>query len=254
MPGKKTDLCNYSEYAMTPVELAVSAAAAMIAVAAAAYIFYRSAALSAALSPLGLIYLPYRKRLQITRRKDALKNQFKDLLYSLSSGMMAGKSIETALREARADLEIIYPDQETLIIREVDVMLRRIRLNETIDEAFGDLAARSGIDDIESFCGVLSTCRRMGGNLVEIVKNTTNILGDKMEIRNEIDVLLAQRRFEKKILNAMPLVLITALSATSKDYMAPVFGTLTGRLIMTAAIALIALSWLISEKITRINV
>ncbi|MCL2060646.1 MAG: pilus assembly protein TadB [Oscillospiraceae bacterium] len=248
------EFCNYNEYRMSRAELLLSAAAAMLAVFFATYVFYRSIALCAVISPLGLFYLPYRRKRQIAKRREALKQQFRDMLYSLSSSLMAGKTMESALREVRGDLEVIYPDPETAIIREVDIILRRTLLNETVDAALYDLAERSGIEDIESFCDVLSTCRKMGGNLVEIVKNTTNILGDKMEIKNEIDVLLAQRRFEKKVLNIMPVALILVLSLTAKDYIEPVFSTLVGKLVMSVSIALIALSWLISEKIMNIDV
>lgn len=249
-----TEVNNYNEYRMSKPEKFFTAFVAMLTVGAAAYLFYQNLFISAAASPLGLIYLPYRRRRQIERRRDALKSQFRDMLYSLSSSLMAGKTMEAALREVRADLEIIYPDPHTAIIRETDVMIRKINLNETVETAFRDLAARSGVDDIENFCGVLATCRLMGGNLVEIVKNTTNILGDKMEIKNEIDVLLAQRRFEKRILNAMPIALIFTLSITAKDYIAPVYATLAGKAVMTVALMLIAASWFISGKIMRIDV
>ena len=248
------EINNYNEYRMRAAEALISAACAVLAVGAAAYVFYRSVPLCAFISPLGLLYLPYRRKRLIAKRRDELKLQFRDMLYALSSSLMAGKSMESALRELRGDLEILYPDPETAIIREVDIMLRKILLNESLDSALNDLAERSGIEEIESFCDVVATCRKMGGNLVEIVKNTTNILGDKMEIKNEIDVLLAQRRFEKKVLNVMPVALITVLSMTAKDYIEPVFTTVIGRLVMTAAIALLALSWFISEKIMDIDV
>jgi len=249
-----SELHNYNEYRMAKSEMVLSALVAMAAVFAVAYVFYRSMPLCAIVSPIGLFYLPYRRKRRILRRKDELKQQFRDMLYSLSSSLMAGKTMESALRESRADLEILYPDPEASINREIGLILRKIMLNETIDVALNDLAERSGIEDIESFCNVLATCRKTGGNLVEIVKNTTNILGDKMEIKNEIDVLLAQRKFEKKILNIMPVALVFVLSMTAKDYIEPVFTTLTGRLVMTAAIAMIALSWWISERIMDIQV
>ena len=245
---------NYKDYKMSGPEKVLSAAAAIAAVFAVAYVFFRSVPICAILSSLGLVYLPYRRRRQTEKLRDALKHQFKDLLYSLSSSLMAGRTMESALREVRGDLDILYPDPETAINREVDILLRKILLNETIDSALYDLAERSGIEDIRSFCNVLATCRKMGGNLVEIVKNTTTILGDKMEIKNEIDVLLAQRNFEKKVLNVMPVALILVLSLTAKDYIEPVFTTLLGRLVMCAALGLIAVSWVISEKIMKIDV
>ena len=254
MSDVNMEFYNYNEYRMSGAEKFLSAVVAMGAVCAVAYIFYRSIPLCIICSPAGLFYLPYRRKRLIVKRRDALKQQFRDMLYSLSSSLMAGKAMESALREVRGDLEILYPDPETAIIREVDIILRKLLLNETIDVALNDLAERSGIEDIESFCDVLAICRKMGGNLVEIVKNTTNILGDKMEIKNEIDVLLAQRKFEKKVLNVMPIALILVLSMTAKEYIEPVFTTLTGKLVMSAAIGLIALAWLISEKIMNIDV
>jgi tight adherence protein B len=162
--------------------------------------------------------------------------------------------MESALREARSDLEIMYPDPETLMLREIDAILRKASMNESIESALADLASRSGIEDIESFCDVMSICRKTGGNLVEIVKNTTNILGDKLEIKGEIDILLAQRRFEKKVLNVMPIALILVLSAAAGEYIEPVFTTMIGRAVMSAAIALILLSWAVSAKIMDIDV
>ena len=254
MPEPGSEFYNYNEYRMSAAEIIFFSAAAISAVFAVSYIFFRSVLICALVSPAGLLYLPYRRRLQIIKIRDALKQQFRDMLYSLSSSLMAGRTMESALRDVRNDLEILYPDPETAINKEVDIMLRRIMLNETIDTALNDLAERSGIEDIESFCNVLATCLKLGGNLVEIVRNTTNILGDKMEIKNEIDVLLAQRRFEKKILNVMPIALVLVLSLTAGDYIEPVFTTVLGRIVMCAALGLIALSWFISGKIMKIDV
>jgi tight adherence protein B len=252
--GGASELINYAAYRLTAAEAAFTAAVAMALTFGATYVFYRSVAASALLSPLGLLYLPQRRRQQIGRRREQLKQQFRDMLYSLSSSLMAGKAMEYALMEARGDLEILYPDPDTLMIREIDVILRKASMNESVESALMDLAERSGIEDIESFCNVVSICRRTGGNLVDIVKNTTNILGDKLEIKNEIDVLLAQRRFEGKVLNVMPIFLILILSAAAGEYIEPVFTTAVGRIVMSAAVALILLSWLVSAKIMDIDV
>jgi len=44
------------------------------------------------------------------KRKSELNLQFKDLLYSISASLTAGKSVETAFKEALNDLCILYPD------------------------------------------------------------------------------------------------------------------------------------------------
>jgi tight adherence protein B len=102
--GSNLEFYNYNDYRMSRAETIISAAAAMLVVYTVAYVFYRSALLCAIASPLGLLYLPYRRKRQIVIRRDALKQQFRDMLYSLSSSLMAGKTMESALWEARVDL------------------------------------------------------------------------------------------------------------------------------------------------------
>ena len=248
------ELPDYRTYRMSRTEYLFTVGSAMFVIFVVAFIFYRNMFLSLILLPFALLYPKKRAKQLAEKRRDELKMQFRDMLYALSSGLMAGKPIEMAFRTARDDLEVLYPDPETPMIREIDILLRKLALNETVESALADLADRSQIEDIDSFCNVIITCRKTGGNLVDIIRNTTNILGDKLEIRNEIDILLAQRKLEKKVLNGMPIFLIIILSMVANDYIEPVFSTIVGRIVMTAAILLILLSWVVSDKIMKISV
>jgi len=174
--------------------------------------------------------------------------QFKDLLYSISASLTAGKSVETAFKEALNDLCILYPDPDTYIIREVEYIVRRLEMNETIEDALEDLAKRSHLEDIQNFTDVFKTCKRTGGNLVNVIRNSTNIINDKIEIKEEINTLLAAKKFEQKVLSVMPFIMILILSLTTEDYMAPVFDTIVGRIVMTFAIIIIAIGYFVSRK------
>jgi tight adherence protein B len=218
------------------------------------FIFFRIHFISLIFAPLAFLYPKVRCKNIAEKKRSELKSQFRDMLYSMSSSLMAGRPLESAFSDVRDDLEILYPDEETPIRKEVGIILRRTALNESVEDALGDLALRSKIDDIESFCNIIITCRRTGGNLVEIVKNTSNIIGDKLEIKQEIDIMLAARKFEKNILNAMPVVLILILSFVAGDYIEPVFTTLMGRMVMMAACAVMLASWFISGKIMNIPI
>jgi len=80
-----------------------------------------------------------------------------------------------------------------------------------------------------NFTDVFKTCKRTGGNLVNVIRNSTNIINDKIEIKEEINTLLAAKKFEQKVLSVMPFIMILILSLTTEDYMAPVFDTIVGR-------------------------
>ncbi|MCI8629257.1 MAG: hypothetical protein HFE57_07115 [Firmicutes bacterium] len=45
--------------------------------------------------------------------------QFKDLLYCISSGLVARRSIETMLKKEEKELHLLYPGEEYDIIKEV---------------------------------------------------------------------------------------------------------------------------------------
>lgn len=247
-------LPHYNTYEMPIGETLFYALKACMIILTISYIFYHSIILSILLCPLGAFYPAIKTSDIIRKRKNELNLQFRDMLYSISSSLSAGKSIEMAFRDVQRDLAIMYPDPDTDIIREVQFIIRKIEMNETIESALSDFAWRADIDDICNFVDVFQTCKRTGGNIVEVVRNASNIINDKIEIKQEIDMLLAERKFEQKILNILPILMILLLSSSAGDYIDPVFNTLPGRVAMTVSVVLLAAGYFISKKIMDINV
>jgi len=248
------NLPDYDVYVLSLKEriLYILLAAAVIYIVA--FIFYQNFYISMAVSFASLLYPRIRNKEIIEKRKKELNLQFKDMLYSLSSSLSAGKSVESSFKEVLKDLSIIYPDTNAFIIREVEYIVRKIEMNETIESALQDFAERSHLEDVENFVNVFKTSKRAGGNIVEIIKNTSNIISDKIEVKEEIDTLLSSRKFEQKVLTLMPVFLILFLSTSSKDYMYPIFNTIAGRLVMTVALILIVIAYFISKKIMNIKI
>jgi tight adherence protein B len=226
---------------------------AAVTVFAISFLFYRSVLLAVLLSPLGLFYPGYKRKRLIIKRRNELNLQFKDLLVSLSSSLTAGKSLEKSFDIALGDLYVLYPSEDTYIVRETKIIINKLSLNITVEEAIADFAKRSGIDDIQNFSDVILICKRTGGNLIEAIKNSSGIISDKIEMKQEIDTLLASRKFEQKILNIMPIAMIFILSTTASDYITPVFTTLQGRASMTLCIVLLTAAFFISNKIVNIK-
>lgn len=254
VPENSNNLPDYDVYVMSLKERIMYILLAAVVIYIVSFIFYQSFIISFAVSFLGLLYPKIRTKEIIGKRKNELNLQFKDMLYSLSSSLSAGKSVESSFKEVLKDLSIIYPDNNAFIIKEVEYIVRKIEMNETIEAALEDFANRSHLEDIENFVDVFKTSKRAGGNIVEIIKNTSNIITDKIEVKEEIDTLLSSRKFEQKVLALMPIFLILFLSASSKDYMYPIFNTLAGRLVMTVALILIVIAYFISKKIMNIEI
>lgn len=251
-PGEM--LPDYDQYTMSRQEWLFCVLGGALCCFFIAYVFYRSVVFAALVTPLGLFYPRLKTRELIRQRKNELAMQFKEALYALSSSLSAGRSVEEAFKESLQDLALIYPDPQTSIIQEFKFIVRRLEMNETIEQALSDLARRAHLEDIESFVDVFVISKRTGGNIVEVIKNSSAIIGDKLQIKQEIETLLAERKFERKILNIMPIGMILILSLSTGDYMAPVFETLAGHVAMTVAIILLGAAFVISGKIMKIEV
>lgn len=246
-------MVDYNEYIIPLKMKIIYASFAVSTVLAVSYMFYRSLLLSLIISPLGLIYLKYRRKQIIAKRKNELNLQFKDLLVSLSSSLAAGKTLEKAFESALSDLYVLYPSDDAYIVRETRIIINRLSLNTTVEEAISDFANRSYIDDIRNFSDVIIICKRTGGNLVEAIKNSSRIISDKIEMEHEIDTLLSSRKFEQKILNVMPIAMIFILSTTAAEYIQPIFTTAMGRVAMTVCLLLLMTAYLVSNKIMDIR-
>ncbi|MGE5630280.1 MAG: type II secretion system F family protein [Caulobacteraceae bacterium] len=250
----KNHIIDYNLYEMSEREWLISVLAAAPVIFATGYVFYRSAAISLLITPASLLYPRIKVKAIISKRKEELNLQFKEALYSLSSSLSAGKSIETAFKDALKELALEYPDPETYIIKEIELINKRIEMNETIEEALADFAGRAHIEDIQSFTDVFVICKRTGGNLVHVIKNTADIINEKIDIKQEIKVMLTEKRLEHKVLNLMPVIIILLVSTSAEEFMKPVFTEPLGRAVMTISILLFAAAYFISSKIMDIEV
>lgn len=247
------EIIDYDVYVIKPLERLFYIIAASLIITAVGFIFYRSILLSLLLTPVSLFYPGIRKRKIISKRKAELRLQFKDAMQSLSSSLYAGRAFESALKGAISDLLIQY-EPDSYIVKELGIIVRKLEANETVENAFSEFAKRTHIEEIEGFAEVLDICKRTGGNLITAIKSSTDIIADKIEVQNEIQGILAQKKLEQKILSVMPIAIILMLSTSAMDFMLPVFTQVIGRIVMTVSMGLFVFSYLIAEKITNIEV
>jgi tight adherence protein B len=246
-------LQNYQEYDLTRGELTGCLALSFAFLFMTGILFY-GAVEYALLISLAAIFVPkYRKRQLISKRREELKLQFKQALYALSTALGAGKSVESAFRECIPDLKLLYPGHHAAIIKELEVVNRRVAIGEPMEAALSDFGIRTGIPDIIQFAEVFATCRRTGGDLVDVLRKTSNMIGEKLEMEQDISVVIAQKRFEAKALSLIPFLIIAFLAWSSPDYMAPLY-TGFGRVVMTLALLVLGACFMLSRKIMDIRI
>ncbi len=245
---------DYSVYELSGKEKILFYSVGYVCIFTATYLFYHSMAISAVSGAAVHFALPYIRKHLAVKRRNKLRMQFKDMLYSLSASVAAGRQMEEAIVEAEENLSMMYEESEP-IMKELRYMKINITENKESDKILlKDFACRSKIEDIEDFVQVYITCRNMGGDIEKIIGHTTEILTDKMSIEREIQAVTAQKKTEGRIISAMPLIMLLMLNIFSYSYIEPLYVTPAGRLIMSGALAAMVFGIYLMEKISDIEV
>jgi len=218
------------------------------------YLFYRSIIISAVLGISVHWLMPYVKKYLADKRMNALNTQFKDLLYSLSASVASGRQMEEALIEAEENLSIMYGADEPIMKELKHMSISMIQNKESDKELLKDFAFRSKSEDVNNFVQVYITCRSMGGNLEKIIGHTAEIITDKMAIEREIKAMISQKKIEGRIISVMPIFMLLALNICSYSYVALLYTSVAGRIIMTAALGAMVYGTYLMEKISDIEI
>lgn len=218
------------------------------------YLFYHSFLLSCTSGVLVVFLLPYVKEHMAARRMNTLNIQFKDMLYSLSASVAAGRQMEEALIEAEENLSSMYKENEPIRQELRHMRISIIENKESDKPLLKDFAERSGSEDINDFVEAYITCRNMGGDLEKMIGHAVDILTEKMNIEREIQVLISQKKTEGIIISIMPVVMLMALNVFSYSYISILYESTAGRLIMTGALGVMFYGMFLMEKITRIRI
>ncbi len=218
-----------------------------------AFLLYRSVIAFAILLPIVAVFLKRKERALMKNRQRELTLQFREAISAVSASIGAGYSVENAFIEAGKDLRNLYPAKAP-IVQEFAQIEGRLLANETIEQILMDLAKRSGSEDIRDFADVFITAKRSGGELPAIIRRTAGHIGDKIEVKREIDTLMSAKKMEQNIMNVIPFFIILYVSLNSPGFLDVLYGNVMGIAIMTVCLVMYVLAWLLAEKIVSIEV
>ncbi len=244
---------DYNQYHFTKRENILYFIYGIIIVVILGILFFQNIIGILLLSPI--VYY-YRKKIlldKVLKRKWKLNLEFRDGIAALSAALETGYSTENAFEQAVKDLRLIY-GEEALIIKEFSYILNQIKMNITAEEALGEFAKRTGIEDIQSFSEVFNTAKRTGGDLINVIKTTKQIINDKIEIKREIVTLISAKRLEANVMKGIPLFILCYLSVSSPGFLNPLYHNLLGVVIMFMILMFYIGAFLFIDKIISIEV
>ena len=218
---------------------------------AAAYLFYGK--------PGGLLpgafagmYIACMVQKEVERkREERCREAFKRLLLSMETALEAGYSLENSVVAAVEDLQKIFggtghfrresgerKGKTGFISSLFGEMLHGIELRVPVWQVMQDFAEKTGVSEAEELAQVLRIQQRAGGNLIRTMRSTVDKLRAGLEVQQEIETVTAEKRLEQRIMTLMPALIICYLRLTNGAYIAPLYTTAAGTVVMTAALGL----------------
>ena len=270
MSATNIKVLNYKVYYMSNLEKIIYFLIAFIVGAAIGYLFYGGLAkdeygnATTATYILNIIiclsvgvfagkfFLPIRVKSLQEKRVDKLRIQFRDMLDSLTTSLNAGMNVTDSFINVYDDMKVPY-DDNAFIIKELEVILAGINNNVDIEDILMDLGVRSGIDDIKSFANVFQLSYRKGGNIKEIIRNTHEIISEKMEIEEDIKSMVSSNKMEQNMMTVMPIGIVGMIKMMSGDFGAN-FATGIGIISTTIGVGIFIISYLLGKSILDIKV
>lgn len=250
---KENLVSDYDKYYLSLEDLLVGATNALVYIVLISIAFYNSVALLIVAVPVAFIIPFFNKDEYIKKRKEKLLNEFKDFLRILKSFLEASYSVENAFAMSIKELTMLH-DKDSMMVKELKNIVAKLKLNKPIDVVFRQFADKTHMEDIIDFSEVFIISKLHGGNISKIIGNTINVINDKIEVKIEIDTVTASKRFEQKLMNLLPFLIIIYMNISSSSFLKPLYTSIEGRLLMTFALVVYFFSVNLSKKILNIEV
>jgi tight adherence protein B len=193
------------------------------------------------------------------RRQEKLRQlmilQFREAILSIANSLKAGASLQVALMRCQQDLEKQLSSQkEKPMLIELEKLNRDIQFGASLEEALARFRDAINEEDVSQFVDAALITKAKGGNLAEVIQNTTRMITDKITVQQEILVATAQKRMEAKMLTFMPVGIVLAILALNPGYMEPMYDSWVGSSLLFVASLMLIANYFIGKAITKINI
>jgi tight adherence protein B len=180
------------------------------------------------------------------RRRKRVISQLPGFLDALAGQVKAGHSIQGAL----SDTIPLLPHE---IRNEISWIFRLCRLGKPLSEAFVHWEERMPCEEVALVVRPLRVALPTGGNIVELLTRSRDILRARNRMREKMRSMTAQARLQAMVLTLLPPVFAGVLSKIDPDFLPRILGTIQGKAILAIAAFLQILGWLTIRRILAVK-
>lgn len=189
------------------------------------------------------LYIKWRKKQRIIKFEEQFPETLNTIARSLDAGHSFTAAQQYAAQESADPVGTLFStaiEEQSLGLSHYDSMRRMAYRMESMDLIF--------------FITAVNIQRVTGGNLVEILRNLSYIIKERLKLKRQVRVYTAQGRFSGYILAALPIVMVSVLNVLNPEYIGLLFRETVGHYLLAAAVVLQVIGFLIIRKIVNIKI
>jgi len=201
-----------------------------------------------ALPLLGAGFLPFvQARRRADKRMAAFEKQFPEALELLTRAMRAGHSLSFGL-------QMIGDEMPDPVGTEFGQVAEEVKLGQDVRQALANLAYRVNCADLPFFITAIVIQATTGGNLAEILDKLGYVIRERFKLYGKVKALTAMGRASANLLAGWPLVMVGALYAVNRDYVAPLWEEEGGQFLALISFVLVVIGYVICRRMAMIKV
>lgn len=181
------------------------------------------------------------------RRCDRVVDQMVDGMTIMSNGVKAGLSITQSMERVIINMKGPLP-------QEFNIVLNKIRLGLSVEEALNEMGARIPRQDVQMFVTAVNILKETGGNLAETFATIVTTIRERQKVQKKISAMTAQGLMQGIIITLVPFVLLLVFLAVDPNYVKPLFTKPLGWFALTLMLSLQVIGGVMIKKIVTIKV
>jgi tight adherence protein B len=186
--------------------------------------------------PFAWVWLKMRKRLR------AFEDQLPDLLITIAASLKAGHSFKQGL-------QAVVDEGHPPASEEIRRVLTETSLGRPMDDALAEMAERCGSKNFEFAITAVTIQRQVGGSLATLFDMVADTVRQRQQFARKIRALTAMGRMSAYTLIGIPFFIGGVITLLNRTYMAPLYQTSTGQIMIVLALVMMAIGSLILKKI-----
>ena len=182
-----------------------------------------------------------------SRRVKIFNIALPDAMNLMARSLRAGHSISSAI-------EIIAEQSPEPLASEFARVFQQQKFGLRFRDAMLELGDRIPSTDLQFLITAILVQKETGGDLIEILDRTTEVIRDRIRIEGEVRTKTAQGRLTGWILSLLPIVLLLVINLVNPGYSSLLFQDPIGRVALYIGGGLMCVGAFVISKIVKVEV